>query len=86
VEKGEMTETAKIIMVYQTGQIIGRAFLEGAGFFGCIAYLLEENLIGLSVVGGSIFLQLASFPTRAKITQWVESQKMVLEELRQRGG
>ena len=76
------TDEAKLMAVYQTGNIIGWALLEGAAFFAGIAYLLEGKTLPLYIVGAAVLLMLQTFPTRNLIENWINNQKGVIEDLR----
>jgi hypothetical protein len=76
------TAGAKLMGVRQASLIAGLALLEGAAFTGCIAYLLEAQVLALGVVGVAILLMLCQFPTEGRVRAWLERQAQALTELR----
>jgi hypothetical protein len=76
------TDAAKLLAVYQTAMIVGLAMLEGAAFFGCIAYLVEGHAVGLGVVILAVLLQILRFPTESRVRAWLEQQAEMLAQLR----
>lgn len=79
------TDAAKLLAVRQTTLLVGLALLEGAAFFGCIAFLLEARPFALGVVLVPILLMLVKFPTEGRVRAWLERQAGQLAELRQQG-
>lgn len=79
------TVIAKLLIVRQTTLIVGLALLEGAGFFGCIAFLLEGNPVALALLLTLLALMVLRFPTEQRIRTWLESQAAAIVELRQSG-
>jgi hypothetical protein len=79
-------DTSKLVAVFQTKMIIAYALLEGAAFFGCIAYLLEAEALALVAVVGPVALMLLTFPTRPRLDLWLQQQQARIDELRQAGG
>jgi hypothetical protein len=63
--------------VYRGRQIVGRAMLEGAGFFNTIAFIVDQNWWSLAIVGLLVFWMLMTFPTRTRVEQWIETQRML---------
>ena len=78
-------DAAKLINVRQRTMIVVLALLEGAGFFGCIAYLVERQTFTLGVVGVAIFFMLLNFPTFGRVRTWLERHLVQLADLRQTG-
>ena len=68
------SDTAKLLAVRQTTMLISWAMVEGAAFFGCIAYLLEAQPFTLAVVGVAVLLMLVDFPTERGVSAWLERQ------------
>jgi hypothetical protein len=66
------TDAAKLLAIRQTTLIISLAFLNGPGFLGCIAYLLEAQPFVLAVIGVSFGLMLVQFPTEPRLRSWLE--------------
>jgi hypothetical protein len=77
------TDSGKLLRVKQTAQITGMALLEGASFFGCIAYLMEGQLLALAIVLVGLVLLLSRFPTEARVRNWLTEQTEQLLRLRQ---
>jgi hypothetical protein len=59
---------------FQTSAIIGGALAESAAFFGCVAYLIEQNPIALVVAAVSIAALVVQFPTRGRVERWIAVQ------------
>jgi hypothetical protein len=70
----------ELLAVFQTKTIISYAMLEGVAFFGCIAYLLEGDVLALAVVAAPVLLMLLTFPTRPRVLSWLGQQQARLEE------
>jgi hypothetical protein len=79
-------DAAKLLAVNQTRALIAAALLEGAGFFGCIAYLIEQQIIALAIPGSVIVLMALSFPTRDRVVQWLEVQQTRINDRRAERG
>jgi hypothetical protein len=62
--------------LYLSKTIIGLALLEGAAFFNLIALMVEHNWWSLAIVGGLVLWMLALFPTRTRVSHWVEARQM----------
>jgi hypothetical protein len=76
VRSTQPTDESDWLGVYRGREIIGRALLEGAGFFNNIAFLVDKNWWSLAVVGFLVFWMLITFPTRTRVEQWIETQRM----------
>ncbi len=63
--------------LYQTRMIVGLALLEGAAFFNVIAYLIEGHWWSFLVVAALLAWMLASFPTHARLKQWIEDREQL---------
>ena len=79
------TDSSKLLAVRQATLVVGLALLEGAAFFGCIAFLLEARPFALGVVLVAVLLMLVKFPTEGRVRAWLERQADRLAELRQQG-
>ena len=79
------SDASKLLAVRQTTMIVGLALLEGAAFFGCIAYLVEARPFALGVVLVAVLLMLVNFPTEGRVRAWLQRQADQLAELRQQG-
>jgi hypothetical protein len=77
------TESGKLLAVLQSSQIIGMALLEGASFFGCIAYMLEGRILAVAVVLIGLVLLVSRFPTEGRVRSWLTEQSDQLVRLRQ---
>jgi hypothetical protein len=77
------SESAKLLMAYQTQMIVRLAMLEGAGFFGLVAYFLEGHWLALGVGICALALLLSQFPTRGRLENWAESARSRMQEIRQ---
>jgi hypothetical protein len=80
------TDAGKLLALYQTVLIVGLALLEGACFFGGIAYLLEGPPFAAGVVVVGLLLMLARFPTESRVRHWLEDQKEQLAQARREIG
>jgi hypothetical protein len=65
----------KLVQAYQTGLIVGLALLEGAAFFNLVAYMVEKQWWTITIVAALLFWMLLAFPTRTRVTQWLESRQ-----------
>lgn len=77
------TDRGKLLFIFQTKHIITCALLEGAGFFGCIAYMVENDALALGVAVAVIVLMAAAFPTIGRVRNWLEVQERYMETRRQ---
>jgi hypothetical protein len=73
--------TAKLLSVRQTTMIVGMALLEGAGFMGCTAYIVEHQVQVLGVTGVAILAILIRFPTRGQVSAWLDQQAQTLADM-----
>jgi hypothetical protein len=69
-------------MAFQTSAIVGGALSEAPAFFATIAYLMEQNIIALVVVGVCLAALILRFPTRDRVERWISLQE---EKLRVEG-
>ena len=79
------TDGGKLLVVRQTALIVGMALLEGVCFLGCIAYLLEGQMLVLVIIAIALLLMLMKFPTEGRVRTWLAEQTEELERLRQQG-
>jgi hypothetical protein len=77
------TDAGSLLALRQTSLIVGLALIEGACFFGGVAYIVERHYLGLLVAGLGVGLILTRFPTEASIRQWLEAKKEELARARQ---
>jgi hypothetical protein len=75
-------EAAALLNLRQTAHIVTLGLLEGAGFLGCIAYLLEGHAVGMTIAGVMVGLMLALFPTVGRVRAWLEKHEQRLIEMR----
>jgi hypothetical protein len=75
-------DTSRLLLAYQTKMILAAALLEGAAFFGCIAYLLEGQTSVLAIPAVVLTLMALTFPTQDRVSQWVEEQQRRIDGLR----
>ncbi len=64
---------------YQTEHIVKMGILEGAAFFNGVAYMTEQFWWSLAAMGLIELLMLFRFPTRSKITAWIERKTLNLQ-------
>jgi hypothetical protein len=77
------TDDDKLLAIFQTSLIIQLALLEGAGFFACIAYLLEQQAITLVVNGLVVLFMLIAFPSLGRVRGWLAQQSQRMVDIRQ---
>jgi hypothetical protein len=80
------TDADKLLAVFQTTSLVGWSLLNGLGFLGCIAYLVEAEPFALGVVGVAVLLFLVTFPTRSRISHWLGEQQARVKDIRQAEG
>jgi membrane protein YdbS with pleckstrin-like domain len=78
----DLTDTSSLLPLYQTRNIIACALLEGAAFFGCITYIVEGQVFALAIPAVVLALMVLTFPTRDRVSQWVEEQQRRINDLR----
>jgi hypothetical protein len=71
-------DAGQLSIVYTTRLLIGLAMLEGATFALLIAYLVEGQAVSLIVAVLLIGAMAWRFPTRARLTAWIEEQERLL--------
>jgi hypothetical protein len=72
------SDSGKLMGVRQTAVIIRMAMLEGASFFGGIAYLTQGHPVALGVMIAGLVLLMMQFPTQGRVQSWLNEQ---LEEI-----
>ena len=70
----EESQSFKVAGIYQTQLIVALAMLEAAAFFNLVAMLVEKNGLNLIVVVVLLSLMLMKFPTRTKVSWWVQDR------------
>jgi hypothetical protein len=78
----ELGDALPLTSVYQTRLIVGCALLEGAAFFCLVAYLLEQQPMGLIIAGVLLLLLLSQVPTVPRLESWVEGELATIDQLR----
>jgi hypothetical protein len=73
------SDRGKLLQVYGVRLIIGVALWEAVAFFLIIAYLVEGSpwLLAGAIICAAVLA--AHFPTRGRVEQWLENQKMLLD-------
>jgi hypothetical protein len=77
------SESAKLLMAYQTHMIVRLAMIESAGFFGLMAYFLEGHWLALCVGIAALALLLSQFPTRGRLENWADDAQAQMQAIRQ---
>jgi len=75
----EESQNEKALLVYRTQLIVGLALLEGAAFLNLAALMIDKSVSSLAVFGLLICLMLLKFPTRTKVTWWVQDKLRELQ-------
>jgi len=75
------TDEGKLLQVFLTKTIVGNAILEGAAFFNLVAFILEGQLYSLVLAVLLLLGILASFPTSAGLTDFLETQTRRVREV-----
>jgi hypothetical protein len=81
---GPITDSAYLLLRMQTAMIVRLAPLEGAAFFGAIAYLQEARPLALIVSGVCIGLMVLFFPSEGRVLARLEQLRRDLAEARMR--
>jgi hypothetical protein len=79
----EPDAVSQIRALPMTAMIIGLALHEGAAFLGCIAYMMEGQMLALGAAGLAILLMLTRFPTEYRVRTWMRQQLDWLEKARE---
>jgi hypothetical protein len=77
------SDTGKLVVAYQTQFIVGAALIEGPMLFAAIAYLLGKNPIAFGLACLLLVAHVVRFPTRNRVTSWIDSQQELLIQERQ---
>jgi hypothetical protein len=77
------SESAKLLIAYQTHLIMRLALLEGAAFFALVAYQMEGHWLALGVAICALALLLFQFPARGRVEDWADQAKVRMQESRQ---
>jgi len=81
LQQDEETTSQRVVAVYQTQLIIGLALLEGAAFFNLIALLIGRSIFSLGIAVVLLCLMLIKFPTRDRVSFWVQDRLRELQML-----
>jgi hypothetical protein len=79
LQQEEQVRVERMCAVYQTQLIIGMALLEGAAFFNLIAMMIEKSAVSLGVVSLLLGLMVVKFPTRIKVSWWIQERLRELQ-------
>ncbi len=79
LQQDEEAKNQRVVAIYQTQLIIGLALLEGAAFFNLIALMIGKSIFSLGVVVLLLCLMLMKFPTRNRISFWVQDKLRELQ-------
>jgi hypothetical protein len=80
---GGQGDVVRLFGFKQTTMIVGMALLEGAAFFGLIAFIVERQPAVLAVPALALAGILLRFPTENSVRDWIEQQGRRVLELRQ---
>ena len=78
-KKTDDDKRVRMYGIYQAQLTIGFALLEGAAFFNLIAMSAENSVVSLGVVILLLGLMAVKFPTRDKVSFWVENKLRELQ-------
>ena len=70
----EATRIDKLVGVYRIQLIISLALLEGAAFFNLVALMIGNSGFSLCTAGVLLALMSMRFPTRDKVSFWVQDK------------
>lgn len=73
LEKHAGDVTSILVKTFQTKTIIGFALLEGAAFYGLVAYIVEGHEIAIGVSIFMLFCMSIEFPGTNRVNNWIES-------------
>ena len=63
-----------LLAIYRIQLIITLALLEGAAFFNLISVMLEKHMISVIAAVVLLGLMVARFPTRTKVSWWIQDK------------
>ena len=67
-------KVASLLDIYRIQLIMTLAFLEGAAFFNLVSVMIENHVISLIAATVLLGLMAVRFPTRAKVSWWVQDR------------
>lgn len=73
-ELDETTKSNQVCGIYRSGLIVALAMLEGAAFFNLIALMIEKSVVSLGVAILLLGFMVLRFPTRDKVSFWVQDK------------
>jgi hypothetical protein len=71
----------RLLVLFQTTQIVTMAVLEGAVFFCLIAFFMEGKTLVLVLALILVGRMLAGFPTSGKLDVWLEQRRIELADI-----
>ena len=74
------SDAGKLSMLFSTLTIIRSAMIEGAALLACLAFVTEKQITALCVALVLIVVLLACFPTRSRVSAWIDQQLQVIEQ------
>jgi hypothetical protein len=77
--------TEGLTRLWLTKTIITGALIEGSTFFLLVAYLVEQSSLSLVAAMVTIVVLALQVPTSSRMSGWMESQLMLVEQERQLG-
>lgn len=77
-----LVQDAQLHGLYATITILRSAMVEGAALLAGVAYLLERQPVAAGVAVVLIFVLAFRMPTSARLEQWIQTQRRVLEQTR----
>ncbi len=80
-QKPDEERTQECFGIYQTQMIVGFALLEGAAFFNLVAMMVEHCAASIAVVTLLLLWMVAKFPTRDKVSFWVQDKLRELQSM-----
>ena len=70
---------ASLLSIYRIQLIITLAFLEGAAFFNLVSVMIEHHVISLTAAIVLLGLMAVRFPSRTKVSWWVQDRLRELD-------
>lgn len=67
-----------LLAIYRTQLIITLALLEGAAFFNLVSVMIEKHMISVIAAVVLLSLMVARFPTRTKVSWWIQDKSREL--------
>ena len=82
--KGHLS-AQELAMLFQSRLVVSAALVEGPGFLGCIAYIVEHRPLVLVIPALAISLLLLKIPSADQLGAFIENKQRDFEDLRSRG-